>query len=205
MRTTGRQDAIVLGAGLAAPLLFAGSLALFGALTPGYSHLHRAVSELGAVGAPWGPWFGVFGFLVPGLLGAVVAAELRRRLRAAGAGTGWATGLLVYTAMMALTVVPADFERKFASPLTWAHAVFVMGAPLVFFTVIPGCARALKALGASRTSIGVFWFLGYLPVAEFFLYGLLPNTPGLVQRLLIFTVHLALAWMGVTLFRTRGK
>ncbi|MGH7996828.1 MAG: hypothetical protein ACREFX_10790 [Opitutaceae bacterium] len=177
MKTVTPQERIALRAGLWAAPLFAGSLLLFGALTPGFSQLHRAVSRLGSLRSPWGLWFGFFGFFLPGMLNAVVALILRRRLRAANAGSRWATGLLVYSLMMALTAVPADFVLMFASPWTWAHAFFVLGAPLVLFIVIPGCAKGPKALGASGGAIATLYVLGYLPIAESLLYVVLPIFP----------------------------
>jgi hypothetical protein len=111
--------------------------------------------------------------------------------------------LLIYAAMMALTALPADFSRMFRSPWTWAHAFFVFGSPLVLFVVIPGCAKALKTLGASSMAARTFVVLGYLTAAEFLLYGVLRDTPGLVQRLMILTTHLAVAWLSWTLLGLR--
>lgn len=206
MKTNDRQGQILLRAGLWAAPLFIVSLLLFGALTPGYSHLHKAVSRLGALGTPWGGWFGLLGFFVPGMLQTGVALELRRRLKTAGASTRWATGLIIYTLMLALTAVPADFGRMFASPWTWAHTFFVMGSPLILFTVIPGCAKALKTLGTPGGAVRIFYLLGYLPLVEFLLYGVLRDTPGLVQRLMILTAHAALTWLAVILLKNgRGR
>jgi hypothetical membrane protein len=47
---------------------FAGALLVIAALDPSYSHATRAVSELGAVGAPHQWTWNVMGFLLPGLL-----------------------------------------------------------------------------------------------------------------------------------------
>jgi hypothetical membrane protein len=193
------QGAIALRAGLWGGPVFLASLLVFGALTPGYSHLHQAVSRLGGWDNPWGLWFDLFGLFIPGLLAIGVAIELRRRLQALKASTHWATGLLIYGAMLALTAVPADFSRMFKSPWTWAHAIFVLGNGLVLLTVVPGCAKALKTLGASSTAAKIFFTLGYLTAAEFLLYGILPHTPGLVQRLMILTAHCTTAWMSWTI------
>jgi hypothetical membrane protein len=201
MRTPGNQGAIALRAGLWGGPLFVTSLLVFGALTPGYSHLHQAVSRLGAWDNPWGLWFDLSGLFIPGLFAVGVAAELHRRLRVLNAKTRWATGLIIYGAMMALTAVPADFSRMFQSPWTWAHAFFVLGNGLVLFTVIPGCTKALKTLGASGSSAKIFFVVGYLTAAEFLLYGVLPHTPGLIQRLMIFTAHCAISWMSWTMLR----
>ncbi|HVZ64092.1 MAG TPA: DUF998 domain-containing protein [Lacunisphaera sp.] len=194
-----RQGAIVLCAGLAGGPLFLCSLAVFGALTPGYSHWHQAVSRLGAWGMPWGLWFDLFGLLLPGLSAVGVALELRRQLRALQADTRWATAMAGFGIMLAFTAVPADFHNMFRSAWTWVHAFFVLGNGLVWLVVIPGCTQVLRTLGATRAAATMFFALGYLTAAEFLLYGLLPHAPGLVQRLMILTTHAAVAWMSWTM------
>jgi hypothetical membrane protein len=201
MKIVRRQDSLVLWTGLFGGPLFLASLLLFGALTPGFSQLHKSVSALGGIGTPWGPWFNGFGLLLPGLFATGVAVEFRRRLRAAKINTRWATGLVVFGAMLALTAIPADFSLMFRSPLTWVHAFFALGDLLVFFLVVPGCAKTLKAFGASPISVRIFVVLGYLPSVEFFLYGIFPHVPGLVQRLMIFTVHCVMASLSWTLLQ----
>jgi hypothetical protein len=183
--------------------LFVASLLVFGSLHPGYSNYTRAVSELGALGVPVGPWFNLFGLLLPGLLGTAVAWEFRRAVSGAGLPTRWCTGLLIYTTMLALTCIPADFQRMFASPWTWVHAFFVLTSPLVLFVVIPGCARNLRLLGVGRLAVGGFVALGYGPVGEFLLYAVMRRA--LVQRLTIVTVHLAMAWLGWTLLQRERR
>ena len=41
-------------AGVAGPVVFWVTIAVLGFLTPGYSHVHDAISDLGAIGAPYG-------------------------------------------------------------------------------------------------------------------------------------------------------
>ncbi len=202
---TGNRNSVLLWAGLLAAPLFVLSVSVAGSLNPGYRHSHGAISRLGALGAPWNLGFAFFGLLLPGLLTAGVAFELRRAGQAVGAKTHAGTGLLVYGAMTGLTAIPADFERMFQSPWTWAHAFFVMASPLVLFAVIPGCARSLRVLGASRASAAMFTVLGYLPALEFLLYGILVNAPGLVQRLMIVTGHLSTAWLSWALLAIRRE
>jgi len=54
--------------GLAATILFVFSLVVFAELSPGYTHATKAVSELGAIGAPHQLAWNIFGFLLPGLM-----------------------------------------------------------------------------------------------------------------------------------------
>ena len=185
--------------GLLGAPFFLTSLLVFGALNPGYRHSQAAVSRLGAFGAPWFLAFDFLGLLIPGLLTAGVALGLRRSERAAGAVTRSSGGLLLFGVMFGLAAIPADYREMFRSPWTWLHTFFVTVPPLIYFAAIPGCARSLRRLGVSRFAAGVFFVLGYLPLAEFSLYGVLGDRRGLVQRLTIVTVHLGIAWLSWTL------
>lgn len=70
-------------AGPAAAALFAVSVVGFAAVrTDGYTHGTKAVSELGAQGAPLAAAFNTMGFIVPGILVVVMGAVLYRRVTA---------------------------------------------------------------------------------------------------------------------------
>ena len=196
---------VLLWAGLFGAPLFIASLWFFGSLNPDFRHATRAVSRLGALGAPWFVGFDIFGLFIPGQIIAGVGLELRRAELGAGARSRSSLGLIVFGFMQALTAVPADFEKMFHSPWTWIHAFFVTAPILLLFAVLPGCFRSMRRLGATRVNGGVFLLLGYLPVAEFLLYGLLPSKPGLVQRLMIITVHCTIAWLSYFLFEVRER
>jgi hypothetical membrane protein len=195
-----------LWAGLLGAPLFILSLIVFGRLTPGYSHAHSAVSRLGAFGAPMFWVFDLAGLFLPGLFIAGVAVELRRAEMARKSVTWSSGGLIAFGLMQALTAIPADFQRMFQSPWTLAHTFFVTVPVLLFFLVVGGCGRSLSTLGASPSSAGIFRLLGYLPIAEFFLYGVVKDSPGLVQRLMIVTVHASSAWLSwVLLGMLKGR
>jgi hypothetical protein len=194
-----RGHAWLLRGGFLCAPLFVCSLLVFGSLAPGFSHYTQAVSRLGAWDLRFGLWFSFFGLLLPGVLASGVAWGLRRSLLEAGLPTRWGSGLLLYTVLIALTAIPADFTLMFNSPWTWAHAFFVLANPLVLFVVIPGCAGSLRRLGVSRFETRVFVVLGYLPLLEFPLY--LVTFPGLVQRVMIVTAHLGIAWLAWILLR----
>lgn len=185
----------LLWAGLLGAPLFLLSLVVFGRLTPDYSHAHTAVSRLGAFGAPMFWAFDLVGLFLPGLFIAGVAVALRRAEVARKSVTWSSGGLLAFGLMQALTAIPADFQRMFQSPWTLAHTFFVTAPVLLFFLVIGGCGRSLLTLGASGSAVGIFKLLGYLPIAEFLLYGVARDSPGLVQRLMIVTVHACSAWL----------
>lgn len=185
----------LLWAGLMGAPLFILSLIVFGNLNPSYSHAHSAVSRLGAFGAPLFWLFDLVGLFLPGLFIAGVAVELRTAEAARQSGTRSSAGLLVFGMMQAFTAIPADFHRMFQSPWTVAHTFFVTVPVLLLFLVVWGCGRSLLHLGASRSAVGVYRLLGFLPIAEFLLYWVFPESPGLVQRLMIITVHASSAWL----------
>ena len=63
-------------AGVAAVVVFWTSLFVFAAWYPGYSHYTKAISELGAFGAPHALAWNLTGFILPGVLLAVSGAGL---------------------------------------------------------------------------------------------------------------------------------
>ena len=66
--------------GLMAALLFVLAVLGFGAGLDGYAQARHPVALLGAHGVPHALAFNLLGFVLPGLLAAVVAERLRRRL-----------------------------------------------------------------------------------------------------------------------------
>jgi len=202
INSTEMRNRTLLRAGLLGAPLFILSLIVFGRLNPGYSHAHSAVSRLGAFGAPMFWVFDMVGLFLPGLFIAGVAVELRRAEAAREAVTWSSGGLIAFGLMQSLTAIPADFQRMFQSPWTLAHTFFITIPVLLFFAVIPGCGGSLLRLGALLPSVRLFTLLGYLPIAEFLLYGVAKDSPGLVQRLMIITVHASSAWLAWVLIRT---
>ena len=68
-----RQIGIV---GIAAWILFWSASIVFGALSPSYSPVVNTISQLGAIGTPHATLWNVFGFIIPGILLAVVGAVI---------------------------------------------------------------------------------------------------------------------------------
>ncbi|MDA1095013.1 MAG: hypothetical protein O3A25_17345 [Acidobacteria bacterium] len=74
-------------AGIAAFAMFWTALFGFAAAHPDYSHSHKAISELGAFGAPHALAWNLIGFITPGLLLAVCGAGLAQAIDVAGRKT----------------------------------------------------------------------------------------------------------------------
>lgn len=162
--------------GMAAPLYFLGAILVFGFMTPGYAHSSKAVSELGALGAPFMTEWNVLGF---GLTGALLAAF--GSAFPGSASVKWA--LFLTGAAFSATAIPADFDNRqsltsvahmvasFAAFGFWIWALIAMwrGAPQGFralsiaFLLLTIGAIGLQASGAvwpgtaQRATFAVFF------------------------------------------------
>ena len=95
-----------------ATILFASSLTGFAAArTDGYTHGTKAVSELGAVGAPLASAFNILGFILPGLLIVLLAVSLYRA-GTAPAKAGPVLLALSGIAIAAAGVFPIDMDQR---------------------------------------------------------------------------------------------
>ena len=105
-----------VAAAIAAAVLFAAAVAGFGASLEGYLQTQHSVALLGAKGFPHALAFNLLAFVLPGMLAAVVAVDLRRRLPG---DAGWTARIgaqlvllsaLGFVAMGLLPLDPADLE-----------------------------------------------------------------------------------------------
>jgi hypothetical membrane protein len=110
-------------AAIAAAVLFAASVAGFGAAFDAFSTLSHPVSALGASGVPRASAFNGLAFVLPGLLAAFVAQRLRGRMGGARyvARLGVQVLSLSALAFAALGLLPLDSSDLLA-PASRAHA-----------------------------------------------------------------------------------
>lgn len=102
--------------GILANLVFWPALFLFGALRPDYSQATKAISELGAIGAPNMLAWNLIGFILTGILLALAGGEIGR-----AAGRPIARVLLLLSGLaFAATAIPADMS-DYGAPSTIAH------------------------------------------------------------------------------------
>ncbi|WP_024869371.1 DUF998 domain-containing protein [Pseudoxanthomonas suwonensis] len=144
-----------------------------GLATEGFSHLRHPLAVLGAQQLEWrGSLFGLFAFVLPGLVGAWLALDLRRRLPQ---GSGWPARigaqllLLAALGFAAQGVLPLDLEsldggigRYHATAwLLWALA-FPVGGLLTSGGLwhAPGWRRFAIATIAAAGLVVVCGFLG---------------------------------------------
>jgi hypothetical membrane protein len=178
-------------AGVAAVALFWIALFVFAALYPGYSHDTKAISELGAFGAPHARAWNLLGFIVPGLLLAASGAGLATAIDGRRTSLYWL--LLVSGVGFAGTgVIPAEMQNGsplMQSPFTLGHVLMTLlsGIPWVIsaFLLIghvkrnPGWQhlRRVSVLLAALCVVG-FALNIFAPAAP-----VLSHRPGLAQRI----------------------
>ncbi len=102
---------LALSGPIAATLFFGSLIGFAAARTDGYAHGTKAVSELGAAGAPLGWAFNLFGFIVPGLLIVLLAVALYRA-GTAPAKSGPALLALSGIAMAVAGAFPVDMDNR---------------------------------------------------------------------------------------------
>ena len=189
--------------GLMAALLFVLAVLGFGAGLDGYAQARHPVALLGAHGVPHALAFNLLGFVLPGLLAAVVAERLRRRLPATA---GWAPRvgsqmlLLAGLAFAAMGLLPLDVD-DLHGPASQLHAsawmIWVLG--FVAGTLLLGISGLRqahgRALGVAAVALGVLAAL-----AAFALQGVLAAP--LAQRL-AFACWAAWLVLAVPLSRPR--
>ena len=182
-----RMNRVVRHAGLAAALLFAATVAGFGAMLEGYLQSQYPVALLGATGFPRALAFNLLAFVVPGMLAGVVALDLRRRLPG---DAGWPLRIgaqlvllsaLAFIAMGLLPLDPRDLESD-ASRLhgtAWMlwNVAFIPGAVLLGASLHsrrnwPGFAR-MSFIAAAGLVLASFVLAEFMPagVAQRFALG----------------------------------
>lgn len=130
--------------GPAAAIVFVAALLGFGLALPGYSQIAHPVAVLGAKGVPHATGFNLLGFMMGGVLAAVAALGLRRRLPD---DAGWplrvGAQLILLSALgfAAMGVLPLDPE-DLDNPASSLHATAWM---LWWVAFVPGAL--LVALG----------------------------------------------------------
>ncbi len=155
-----------------------GSLA---SIRPEFSHLHKAVSELGSVDAPYRWIWNVGGYIISGLVIALLGIGLVRNL-----GTAWSTNVACYSLvfsglMMVLSgVFPGDFENRTSFTMVM-HTIGALGTFIAFLICGFMLPRILLQHPHWKTLAWPSLMLVILSIAVGFLRT--GNTPGLGQRL----------------------
>jgi hypothetical membrane protein len=183
--------------GVATPVWFLLAYVALSAIHPGYSHLTKAVSELGAWGEPYMWWWNILGYGASGLAIALLGVHLRGAFVRHGRVVSYA--LVASGLLMALSgAFPGNFDDRHA-PSMIAHLVSSVGSYVAF--VVAGFALPL-AVRSSPHWPRIAW-----PSLAIVLLSLATGAlrsgeaPGLGQRLTFACYFLWVALVGVALAR----
>ncbi len=174
-------------------MIFWTALFIFAAAYPGYSHSHKAISELGALGAPHALLWNLFGFIVPGVLLSMCGAGLAKAIEVSDRRTAVYWLLVMSGVGFAGTgLIPAevrDGSPFMRSPFTLGHVL------MTFLSGIPWVIAAFLLIGRAKRnpvwhrSRGVIIVLAAACAAGFAVNILaqaipvLAHRPGLAQRI----------------------
>jgi hypothetical membrane protein len=195
--------------GAAAALVFVGTVIVGGTITPGYSHIGNAVSELVETGAPYRAVLNV-GFAAYNLLIIGFALDLFRRALASGSvGVTTGAGLLVGMAVAGLAMVPFAMDPIGAPMTVWGigHIILAglaslsaMGSLLAFTLGLRSPSWGRPWAGYAALSLAVTFVTGAVAAAS--AVGLWP-TMGLWERI---TIGAQLQWVfAFALARATGR
>lgn len=198
------------GSGIAAFATFWIALFAFAASRTDYSHLHKAVSELGVLGAPHALAWNLIGFIVPGLLLTLFGAGLATAIDGRR-GTLWWLLVLSGLCFAGTGIVPAemhDGSPMMESLLTLGHLLFANLAPafwaIASFLVIRRVKKnpIWKPFATLATVYAVVCVGGFLfSIVASAAIPDLAHMPGLVQR---FCFAFYLGWSLVMSFQLRA-
>ena len=190
-----------------AVVLFFGALFSFGSRYPGYSHSNRAVSELGAFGAPHAWGWNIVGFIIPGILLAMSGASIA--LTVDGGRTRLLWLLLISGLAFAGTgVFPAEMHNSdplMSSLWTSGHIVmlFISGVAWIAGSVVlvrhVGRSTQRRSLKQFSLFLCVMAFAGMAINVTVTAIPALENSPGLAQRI-AFALYFAWYLMAASSF-----
>jgi hypothetical membrane protein len=178
---------------LLAATVFWTALLAFGSLRADYSQLTKAVSELGAIGAPHALAWNVLGFIVPGLLLAACGVAIGTASDGLGSVLRWLlTGSGI--AFAGTGVFPAVMQYGspvMQAPSTVGHVVMLLLSSVLWLVAIGVLLRKITITREPRlrrllTPVVVVTVIALAGLAANVLHHAIPpleHRPGLAQRL----------------------
>jgi len=180
-------------AGIAAVALFWTALFVFAASYPGYTHSHKAISELGAFGAPHALAWNLIGFIAPGVLLAICGAGLATAIEVSEGNTAVYWLLITSGVGFAGTgLIPTEMHEGsplMQSPFTLGHVLMTLlsGGPWVIAAfLLIGQVTRNPAWARSRRIVMLLALACVAGLAVNILAPAVPvlaHRPGLAQRI----------------------
>lgn len=171
--------------------------------TDGYSHFHKAVSELGSLDAPHKWTFNIFGYVIPGILISIFSWNLLKEFRSHFVKS-YPFYLLFLTGLfLALSgAFPADMEKR-QSLITIIHLIGAGGSGVFWLFAALTLWWQLKKKDNWKT-VSIITFL--IPFGMIIAMYFVPkNFPGLSQRIAFAAVYLYIIILAIKLLTHREE
>jgi flagellin-like protein len=191
---------LLVPSGIIGSLIFVAMVIVLGALTPGYSHASQAISELGAVGAPYAASQAInFAFLGMSLLLFAVGLHY-----AIGGGTGSKVGIFLLggfavSSAFGSAVFPCDVGCEFVTVSGTLHNVLGLLGFLMFAAGTIVLSRRMAADDAWRRYRRYSQLTGVLAIVALVVWiagkNAAPAIGGGLQRVMVGVI---LAWIVTT-------
>lgn len=206
------SDKMISSAGIVAAAVFWSALFVFAALRPDYTHFHKAISELGAFGAPQALAWNLLGFIVPGVLLAVCGSGIAMRVDGRRTSLYWFLVIsgLGFSGTGVFPTVMQDGSPSLDSAWTIGHVLmtFLSGFPWLIASVILALHVRRSPHWQSLTT--TCWVLSLFAIASLLVNILsrglpyLSQNPGLAQRI-AFACYFAWFLVAGFLFSDRSS
>ena len=184
---------------MAAPVWFAGVYLIMSGLRPEYSHLTKAISELGSVDAPRAVVWNLLGYILPGLVIALLGFALKREFINDKRVLLPAYALIATGLFMSMSgVFPGDFDNRTSTTML-LHTVGSLGSFVAFLVAAFSLPRVLRGHAEYRWMIVPSLVLTWGAILTGFLRS--GAAPGLGQRLGFACVFLWVGFVGYAVFR----
>jgi hypothetical membrane protein len=185
------------------PVWFTGIYLTLSTRRPEYSHLTKAISELGSVDAPRAWIWNLLGYMLPGIAVALLGLGIGNRFANESGARVPAWALVASGLFMALSgVFPGDFENR-TSVTMILHALSSIGSFVVFLVAAFSLPRVLRRFREWRPFVWPSLVLaGGSIVTGFLRTG---SSPGVGQRLGFACFFLWVAVVGYALYCDPAK
>lgn len=195
-------------AGPSAAICFALAVVGFAARrTDGYTHGTKAISELGAVGAPNALLFSLFANVIPGVLLLLLCGWLMRCTPDGGRRLGLWLLVLSALGLVFAGVFPLDLSNL-KDPVSIMHSASALTAGLAWVSALFFVGRVLRSLGLHTFARWTPWFALFM-VVNIFWQVLWQTTgsllPGYGQRIAFTGYFLWFGWLGVALWTRASR
>lgn len=173
---------------------FAACVLCIATLRPDYAHATKAISELGAINAPYALWMNLLGFAGTGILIGLFAIGCRGLPKHLAPDYRLILATALFFALTAVPVRMDQGEPDYKAVSTQLHVLFVLIAPVPWCWALSNLIAAGYRAPDRRTAVVslvcLFGFSGFV-IANVF--GAAPSMPGLLQRI---SFAFFLSWFG---------